>query len=218
MILIFDLDDTLYSERSYVDGGFRAVSNFLHLTFGWNQDESFSAMTDVLVRHGRGSIFNRLLSTHGQLTQKNVQECLKVYRHHVPTLSLFPEAQDLLSRVEKPLYLVTDGHKMVQYKKVQALNLEPVFSKIFITNRYGRHHAKPSPYCFEKIRQIHQCSWNDMAYVGDNPAKDFVNLTPLGVQTVRVLTGEHRDVKARDGFDAKYRIENLAELSSTLDL
>ena len=51
-----------------------------------------------------------------------------------------------------------------------------------------------------------------MVYVGDNPAKDFVNLIPLGMKTVRVLTGHHKDVVARPGFDAEITIPDLDQL------
>lgn len=195
-----------------------AVAHHLYMRFGWDSTESFSVMKEILAKQGRGAIFNQLLLTHGIVNKKEIHDCLKVYRHHTPSLSLFFAAKELLLQLEKPLYLVTDGHKVVQHKKIQALGLEPMFSKIFITHRYGLQHAKPSIYCFEKIRQIHQCRWEDMAYIGDNPAKDFVNLTPLGVHTVRVLTGEHKNIKAPDGFEAQYVIDNLSLLPSIIKL
>ena len=53
-----------------------------------------------------------------------------------------------------------------------------------------------------------------MVYVGDNPAKDFINLNKLGMPTVRVLTGVHASAAAQPGFDAKYTISKLTELHS----
>ena len=53
-----------------------------------------------------------------------------------------------------------------------------------------------------------------MVYVGDNPAKDFVNLNKLNIPTVRVLTGVHKHVAAKPGFDAKYTISRLDEITS----
>jgi putative hydrolase of the HAD superfamily len=55
-----------------------------------------------------------------------------------------------------------------------------------------------------------------MFYVGDNPEKDFVNLNPLGVNTVRVTTGAYANAKAKPGFDAKHVISSLDELSTLL--
>ncbi len=55
-----------------------------------------------------------------------------------------------------------------------------------------------------------------MVYVGDNPSKDFVNLTPLGVHTIRVLTGAHRMASAKPGWDATHRITRISALPSLL--
>lgn len=115
-----------------------------------------------------------------------------------------------------PLYLVTDGHKIVQRNKVDALGLWPEFRRIFITHRFGLAAAKPSVHCFERIREAEGCDWGDMVYVGDNPAKDFVSLNPLGVHTVRVLTGAHANVVAKRGHDANVTITSLDSLPNAL--
>jgi putative hydrolase of the HAD superfamily len=214
MIIIFDLDDTLYDERTYVESGLLSVAAFGSDRFGWDLTTSFNFMTDILDRDGRGSIFDRWLIENGKIQNRMlIQECVKIYRHHIPTLQLCQQARLLLPMLSVyPLYIVTDGHKIVQQKKVEALNLAPIFRHIFITHRYGVKNAKPSTYCFEKIRERENCKWNEMMYIGDNPAKDFVNLKPLGVHTVRVLTGVHKDTKAKLGYNAHQSIENLNEL------
>jgi putative hydrolase of the HAD superfamily len=216
MILIFDLDDTLYPECSYVESGFRAVAEFLQTRRGWDASDSLCFMQEVLQREGRGAVFNRLLAHHGEHRRSAVHECIKAYRHHQPRIQLAHAARRLLDRLAPPLYLVTDGHKVVQNKKVQALGIEPLFAKVFITHRYGLLHSKPSTYCFERIRAREGCDWSDLVYVGDNPTKDFVNLTPLGVSTVRVLTGEHRAAVAEPGHEATYVIDNLDQLPDCL--
>jgi len=216
MVLIFDLDDTLYPERSYVESGFRAVARHLAQRHGWPEAESFNTLVADLAAQGRGALFNRLLAAHGITTQAEVQACIRAYRLHQPTLALAPEAEALLQRLPRPPYLVTDGHKGVQARKVAALALAPRLAKVYITHRYGVAHAKPSTRCFELIRQRERCDWADMAYIGDNPAKDFVNLNPLGVHTVRVLTGEHAGVQAKPGYEARHVIASLAELPRVL--
>ena len=124
------------------------------------------------------------------------------------------EHLSLLSALPAPLYLVTDGNKVVQGNKVDALNISHLFKRVFVTHRFGVKHAKPSTYCFEKIKQAEQSEWRDMVYVGDNPAKDFVNLNKLGMPTVRVLTGVHKDVIAKPGYEAEYTINHLCELTT----
>lgn len=212
MIPIFDLDDTLYPEYSFVESGFWAVARALEKQYGWPSIHSMNHMRRTLKKAGRGEVFNRLLYSHDIFTKKAIQYCVDIYRHHQPDIHLNQTADQLLSGLENQAYLVTDGHKIVQQNKVSALHIEHRFKKIFITHRYGIRHAKPSIYCFDLIRRLENCAWGDMFYVGDNPSKDFVNLTPLGVHTIRVMTGEHANVIAKKGFEAKYSINSLDEL------
>lgn len=216
MVLVFDLDDTLYSERTYVESGLRAVALFGEQNFGWRSDASLRYMLDY---EGRGATFNQWLAAHGRREKGLVRQCVGIYRHHTPRLRLNPEARQLLPKLRNyPLYVVTDGHKIVQQKKTEALQLDRWFRKVLLTHRYGLRHAKPSPYCFNLIRKWERCSWNDLVYIADNPAKDFVNLNRLGAITVRVLTGMHQDVRAKQGFDARHTIPNLSSLTKVLSL
>lgn len=218
MILIFDLDDTLYDERSFVTSGLGAVARHGEDAHGWNAGESLAFMLNVLENEGRGRVFDRWLDSHGRLSGARVAQCVKVYRHHRPNLELFPAARGVIDRYrgQAPLYLVTDGHKIVQKNKVDALGLLPDFQRVLITHRFGVRHAKPSIHCFERIRQAERCRWTDMVYVGDNPAKDFVSLNGLGALTVRVRTGGHRHVVALPGYDAQISIADLDSLPEVL--
>ena len=215
-VLIFDLDDTLYPEISYVHSGFAAVAEGLMKIYGWDANNSFSYMKDVLSNQGRGKVFNALLDSHGVLTNKAVRQCVSLYRHHQPSIELSPEAKTFLSLYPIKPYLVTDGHKVVQSKKVEALGIASSFKKIYITHRYGLNYAKPSPYCFDLIRRLELSDWPDLIYVGDNPAKDFVSLNSLGAITVRVLTGEHSKDAAKVGFDGQFKINSINDLLSLL--
>lgn len=217
MIIVFDLDDTLYDERTYVESGLLAVASFGFENFGWDIELSFRHMTSTLNREGRGIIFDKWLIGNGNYNKTLVKKCIQVYRHHEPKLRLHKEAAELLpSLIGFPLYLVTDGHKIVQQKKIQALDLSPFFSRIFITHRYGIHNAKPSTYCFTKIKERENCQWHQMLYVGDNPSKDFVNLKPLGVHTIRVLTGNYKMTQCSSEYDASYKINDLSQFNSLL--
>lgn len=217
MVIIFDLDDTLYDERSYVESGFRAVASFGAERFGWDRSVSYKFMLSVMEREGRGAIFDRWLAEFGRYSRSAVRDSMWVYRHHQPRLRLYKEARALLPRLSAyPLYIVTDGHKVVQQMKVTALGLGACFRHIYLTRRYGIHNEKPSVYCFERIRSREACGWKDMIYIGDNPAKDFVNLNPLGVATVRVLTGGHRGVKATKTADARFTIPDLGYFAGLL--
>lgn len=219
MVLIFDLDDTLYEEMTFVVSGLRAVAIYGEASFGWDAATSFAFMHAHLLRHGRGTVFDEWLRSHGCHSASRVKTCVNVYRHHKPEISLYPFANRVLKQYhgEKTLYLVTDGHKLVQKNKVDALNLAAMLKRVFITHRFGIRHAKPSLHCFEIIRRAERCSWGDMVYVGDNPAKDFVSLKAVGAMTVRVRTGSHGMAKALPDHDAHVTIPDLSALPLILD-
>ena len=67
------------------------------------------------------------------------------------------------------------------------------------------------------IRNLEKCRWEDLIYVGDNPAKDFVTLNKFGATTIRVLTGEYRLDYPKHTYDAKFKINNLSQLEQLLN-
>jgi len=214
MIVVFDLDDTLYNESNYVRSGFRAVANFASDVWGLDKVLVLDQLNQALAIHGRGQVFDVMLSQFELLSRRNIKRCLGVYRRHMPSIRLHSAGTRCLHRFQSwPIYLVTDGNKLVQSNKVKALDLQSRFRRVMITHRFGVHNAKPSPYCFEIIARSENVNPNQVVYVGDNPEKDFVGIKPLGFRTVRVLTGMHKDVRKPAQFDAEVTINTLDELT-----
>jgi len=216
MIPVFDLDDTLYPEKCFVESGFRSVALALETRLGLNADVSFQKMLFTLNHEGRGFVFDQLLASNNIFSRNLVNFCINTYRHHKPAIQLDSSAESVLNSFNHQAYLVTDGHKLVQENKVNALRLQDKFKKIYITHRYGVKNAKPSVHCFDLIRKIEKCDWKDMFYLGDNPAKDFVNLNPLGVETIRIRRGEHAKIIANKGCEARHVIDTIDELPSLI--
>jgi putative hydrolase of the HAD superfamily len=146
-----------------------------------------------------------------------LQESLSAYRSHKPNISLDDSTKKVLHsfrNVHK--YIVTDGNKLVQKRKIEALHLNSIFQHCFITHNFGLQAAKPSIFCFDKIKIIEAVDWIDMVYIGDDPKKDFINLKPLGVKTIRVMTGRYANTDADKNHDAEYRIPNLSYLEDAI--
>ena len=57
-----------------------------------------------------------------------------------------------------------------------------------------------------------------MAYAGDDPKKDFVNLNPLVMKTIRVHTGLFINQKAKEGCDAINHISDLSYFEKILGI
>jgi putative hydrolase of the HAD superfamily len=216
MVLVFDLDDTLYDETTYVKSGFKAVAAFLKEHFQLNEKKTVQELMLELEK-GRGSIFDNVLKKHSLFTKKRVQQCITVYRLHKPTIELSASGKKCLERFKKyPLYIVTDGNKIVQHNKIKALKVDKMVKQFFITHRYGVHNAKPSTYCFLKICEREKVDPGQVVYIADNISKDFVGIKPLGFKTIQVLTGQYTSLKKEQKYHAALKINSLDELTEKL--
>jgi putative hydrolase of the HAD superfamily len=206
MIIVFDLDDTLYEEINFVRGGLKAVANHLSENYKIETSEIiYRQFVQLLEEQRRGKVFDSFLDKHNLSNTRVVKKCLAVYRLHDPNIRLSESGLACLERLKDfPKYLVTDGYKIVQTKKVKSLKIDKYFRRMIVTHNYGLKHSKPSTYCFHKILQWENAIPRNLVYIGDNPKKDFVNLKKDGFRTVRVLTGEHKDVEVPVEYEADY--------------
>jgi len=212
MVIVFDLDDTLYPELTYVHSGYHAVADYLAPILHLPSSVIVEALKHEETQD-RSHVFNRYLASQGQNTQRLIKQCVRVYRGHDPILSLFTEAEDCLNRLQhNPLYVVTDGNQLVQRRKAIALGLNQWVKQCFFTYAHGLHRQKPSPYCFEKICRLEKIKPSSLVYIADNPYKDFVGLKPLGFQTIRVLTGPYRYVRVSPDYEAHRQVQTLQEI------
>ncbi len=212
-VLVFDLDDTLYDELSYVLSGFSAVSKFLKETKGLSAKTTFSTMKNLLETEGRGHIFDNLLKKYGIYTKTLLKQCIHIYRHHIPKIELDRDAVEMFKRYKKsPIYLVTDGHKIVQDLKIKALKLDKKMKYCYLTNRFGIKNQKPSPHCFLLICKKEKVLPEQVIYIADNPSKDFIGIKPLSFQTVRILRGRYKDITLDAKHEADRTIKSLNEI------
>ena len=217
MIIVFDLDDTLYDEITYVRSSLFKVAVYLSEKYNIDKDIIYVELNDVLKKKGRGNIFNIVLNNYGIYSKIEVKKCLSVYRNNTPKIKLFDEAINCLKRFsDYRKYLVTDGNKMVQTKKINALGLNKYFVKALPTHNFGISNAKPSTYVFHKILDWENASPHQLVYIGDNPMKDFVNLKKEGFKTIRVLTGFYKNLRLESEFEADNLVNSLDEIDEKL--
>jgi putative hydrolase of the HAD superfamily len=214
MILVFDLDDTLYDELMYVRSGFRAVAAYIQSKFDYPEDKSYKIMIEEFNRYGRGKVFDRLLQQISRLNGSNIKLLINIYRKHSPNIMLYKDAEYVLKNFRNsPKYIVTDGNKIVQKIKVDKLDLNKYTNKIYITHNYGLDKAKPSTYCFKKIAAREKVTSDRIIYIGDNPFKDFINLKREGYRTLRILRGNYSCLHLSSEYEADSDIETLYELN-----
>lgn len=218
--VVFDLDDTLYDEVDYCRSGFRVVSEFISNYPGAPESgEIFSSLLNHF-RHGnRRKLFDFALEELGVVYEpETIAKLVKVYRNHIPILSLPSESADVLKqlKVEYRLALLTDGFLPAQRYKVQSLGLEDYFEYIVYTEELGREFWKPSPAGFHKILRHFGVVPEETVFVADNIEKDFIAPNDLGFKTVQVLRPRRIRKEEVAGVSAHYTIGSLNQLPELL--
>lgn len=173
--VIFDLDDTLYSEKEYVRSGYKAVS--LHLGGGHEE-----ALWEDFEK-GKPAI-DELLKKLGRENEK--KEVLSIYRSHKPNIHFYPGVREMIGDLKSKgikVGIITDGRPEGQRNKLEALGAD--VDDIIITDELGGpQFRKPCDVAFRIMVTRWRLNPADVVYVGDNPAKDFQAPQQLGMRSI----------------------------------
>ena len=221
--VVFDLDDTLYDEIDYCRSGFAAVARFLaNLPGTPTAERIFDCFWRQFTAGNRTKTFNTALEELGiDYDEKLIRELVKVYRNHVPEITLPADSGDVLSRLsgKYALALLTDGFLPAQQLKVQALGLEKYFKCIIYTEQLGRNCWKPSPAGFEKLMQDLNARPETISFIADNEKKDFIAPNKLGFLTIQIIRPAriHTESSTESGAAARYIIHEISQLPALLE-
>lgn len=175
--VIFDLDDTLYSEKEYIRSGYKVVSNYLG---GGYEDKLWHYF-----EAGKPAI-DELLKELGRECEKDA--VLNVYRSHKPEIHLYDGVAEMIERLKNrciKVGIITDGRPEGQKNKLEALGLVEKVDDIIITDELGgTQFRKPCDIAFHIMTTRWRLNPVDVVYVGDNPAKDFQACRQLGMKSV----------------------------------
>lgn len=217
--VIFDLDDTLYSERQFAFSGFDAVADLLRRQAACPFDPA-QRMRELFETPDRTRVFDCLLREMGvSASPEQVAAMVACYRHHEPRIRLYPDAERSLTRWRQrfKLGVISDGYQEVQQRKVAALGLPDKLDAIILTDAWGREFWKPHPRAFETMQQTLGSEPAACIYLADNPAKDFVAPRRLGWQTVQVARRDsiYAGQSPPPGGEAVHTIASLDDLELT---
>lgn len=208
-IIVFDLDDTLYKERAFVESGFKAIAR--HLGNPSYADEMLTSWND-----GKNA-FEQLIINHS--LNATVDELLTVYRTHIPTIELessMAETLDTLVAQGKTLGIITDGRTLTQFNKIKALGLSRWFDcdNIIISEEFGS--AKPDKRNYRFF--MTKYPGRKYTYIGDNIAKDFFAPNYLGWRTICIkdegLNIHPQDFNFRKEYLPDITINHIKEIIS----
>jgi putative hydrolase of the HAD superfamily len=188
--VVFDIDDTMFLERDYVRSGFDHVG----LTIGRSPGEAENIarwLWHAFESGVRGDTFDQLLASFPYLAERaSLQELVELYRGHQPNIVMVPgmtEVLDSLRELGLRLGALSDGPAISQRAKAVALRLERWLDPILLTGAFDHPaFAKPGTAGFQSISESWGLGGPSIAYVGDNPMKDFIGPHRLGWATIRL--------------------------------
>ena len=176
-VVIFDLDDTLYSEKEYVKSGFMVL------------EKAYPNIKDFYIRLWN-SFCNREQALDVVLKEENLQSekerCLEIYRSHFPKIHLYKGVLKMLKTIaeNKRIGIITDGRPSGQKLKIDALGLGWI-EKIIITDELGGvEFRKPNETAFKIMIDYFKCNASKICYIGDNFNKDFYAPEKLGMKSI----------------------------------
>jgi len=204
MVIVFDLDDTLYDEVQFVKSGFKEISKYL------NNDKYYDFMFDAFEKDGSGKVFNDLIDKFN--LDIPLQKLIEIYRFHQPNIILPEESLELLKFSQSHnTALISDGYYLMQENKFKALELNnyieyPIFTDFYHTKK---PELKPFQMVMEKFKEE-----SSFVYISDNPKKDFIAPNTLGWKSIRYKNpiGIYKDYIS----DATYEVDNRMNIINVL--
>ena len=187
--IVFDIDDTLFLERDYVRSGFAAVARAVGRSEA--EIEVVRTWLDAAFDGGiRGDTFDRLRDALPWVGERATTAGLvDVYRTHPPAIHLMSGFEEVLDRLRSRdirLGALSDGPLASQAGKAAALELTRWLDPIILTAAQGPTFVKPGTDGFQAIAMAWDAAPGELAYVADNPAKDFAGPRVLGWTAVRL--------------------------------
>ena len=99
MVIVFDLDDTLYDEIDFVKSGFKEISKYL------NDEKYYDFMIHEFYPKGSGKIFDKLIEKFN--LKYDVETLIEIYRFHRPKIFLPKESEKLLKYTINYIYFTS---------------------------------------------------------------------------------------------------------------
>lgn len=185
--VIFDLDDTLYSEKEYVRSGYNKIAQLFPYFIDMEEK-----LWSVFINGGKA--IDEVLSEYNALSEENIKKCLDVYHFQDPDIHMYYGVEQMLTRLRKKgllIGMITDGRPEGQRAKIKALKIESLFDIIIITDELGgASFRKPNEKAFVLMCSKLGASYGETVYVGDNINKDFVAPEKLGMKSILVKNPE----------------------------
>jgi putative hydrolase of the HAD superfamily len=205
-VFVFDLDDTLYSERDFEKSGIKFVYDYLKID---------TIELDCLLNNRKNWIEQIVSNSNNTFTKQLI---LELYRNHKPQIELYKSAKLFLEKLisfKSEMSLITDGRSITQRNKLIALGIEAYFKNIIISEEIKSEKPSEINYKMTMSEEINK----EYVYIADNTQKDFVTPNKLGWTTICLLDKGHnihrQNFELSKEYLPQFRINSFEEIILT---
>jgi len=190
MVVVFDLDNTLYDERKHLFFAFKKISEYIHKKYKIDKREIYYFLLEKIYEEDPTfPILSKLIERYN-LSNNELNMLLEIYYKAIDVIMPYKNVIDLLEMLKnkETLILLTDGNPELQKLKIDKLGIKHFFDEIIITDlQFGKIHRKPSPIPFIYIQEKYKDK--KFIFIGDNIFKDFISPNRLNWITIRIRKG-----------------------------
>lgn len=219
--VLFDLDDTLISERQYIESGYSHIAKILSKEIKIEENIIYQLLFELFEKDSK-NVFNRLFDKlQYSYTQDIIKKLVEEYRNHYPKINFIDgviPTLEYLKRKKIKTGIITDGFAIAQRLKLEAIKANNYFDKIIVNDEIGRKYWKPHPRAFEIMKENMDVEYEEMIYVGDNPEKDFHISSMYPIKTIRFYkNGIYNNRSYYNNVKENYSIHNINEIITIIN-
>jgi len=213
--IVFDLDETLYRERRFALGGYRAVARLVSDGSGLAESHVFGLLALALRQGRRARAFQELADRYG-LPTSSIPTWVRAYRTHHPDLRLQAPVRRTLEALRGRWLtgVLTNGLPAVQASKVKALGIDGLVDTVVYADSFGG--GKPSPQAFLEVLSRLGADPANSVFAGDDPVRDIEGARAVGMRTVLVRRGSQNERDSGPSA-ADAVVRSLAEVPAVAD-
>jgi len=219
LVVVFDLDDTLYYEIDFLKSAYKEIAIFIKEKEDLTIGEEVIYLSMLHFYNKGGNAFSNIIGKYGG-SSITIKDLLYLYRNHKPAIQLSSgtvEVLNFLNQKKISIGLITDGRSIQQRSKIEALGLNHYLKHIIISEEFGSEKPSKENYVFfeNKYKGSH------FMYVGDNVKKDFITPNKLGWYTVCLRDKEGLNVHSQNieipkEYKPQFKIDTIVELKDLI--
>ena len=180
-IIIFDLDDTIYSQKHFDTPALKLVAEYLSKILELSDSKVFLDIRKLKkLKRGKHPIliFNKYLNKkkiNKKYKNNIIKNSVKIFQtYNCKNLKYIPSLKSLIRNLskKKDLFIVTNGNVARQKRKIKYLGINNYFKKIFILDGV-RKKIKPSIKDVNYlVKFLEKSPKKNAVFIGDNKTTD----------------------------------------------